>query len=329
VASRYGWHAGFGLAGIGMIFGLSLFFKYQHILGDIGLSSRPDLISKTYAGMTPFWIILMSAIGLSLIFSQTFLHPNFFISVLKYFAVAVLFIYGSIIVQSDSQNRRQLIAISIMMLMLMIFFALEMQLGSLINLFTERNVAKAFLGLSIPPGASQALNPICIIVIGLLLSLSLASNRVIDTLRILFSMIAMAACFFVLYLGCAQAGIDYQVDYFYLMTGIALMSLGEVLITPVVQSYVSLLAPPSHKGLIMGIMMLALAFSNLAGIVIAEFMSVPTTQGQVDLSVSLAVYQQGFWSIALFNLYVAAAFIPFALYLYAVLKRTTPQQKGL
>jgi POT family proton-dependent oligopeptide transporter len=65
----------------------------------------------------------------------------------------------------------------------------------------------------------------------------------------------------------------------------------------------------------MGVLMLALAFSNLAGIVISEFMSVPSTGGEVNRLESLAIYQSGFLDVAKFNLYISVIFIPFGIYI--------------
>ncbi|KJW07168.1 major Facilitator Superfamily protein [Orientia tsutsugamushi str. UT144] len=45
IAHLYSWHYGFGLAGIGMIIGLIAFIKFQHVLGDKGLSAYHMLIN--------------------------------------------------------------------------------------------------------------------------------------------------------------------------------------------------------------------------------------------------------------------------------------------
>lgn len=80
------------------------------------------------------------------------------------------------------------------------------------------------------------------------------------------------------------------------------MSLGELCIAPVVQSQATMLAPANLRGFIMGIVMLSLAFSNLAGVILSKFMSVPSVGGKVDIVESLAIYKSGFLNITFFNL---------------------------
>ena len=321
VANIFGWHYGFGLAGVGMIFGMILFIKFQNILDDIGLSPRPDLINKNFMGLKPFWLVFIGSILAAALCAEALSHGGLFVNALKYFGVLILTFYLYLVYSSEPNLRPNLYVIAIMIIFLMIFFALEMQLGSLINLFTERNIEKEIFGISVPAAVSQAINPVAVIVTGFILSIVVSMSKLLDVLRIFLSIVAMAVCFFILYAGCLSAGEDGQINYLFLVVSISLMSLGEIFIAPVVQSYVSLLAPDKYKGLIVGMMMLSLAFSNLAGIVIAEFMAVPSIGGNVDVLQSLEIYKAGFWDIAVFHIYLAVAFIPFGIYVYRVLKR--------
>lgn len=320
VAEFYGWHYGFGLAAIGMIFGLLLFIKFQYILEDVGISPRLELMDKKIIGLKPFYVVLIGGICASIFCAISLSYSQMLTDILQYFGIVVLSYYLYIAYKSDSDTRVNLLIIAIMIAILMVFFALEMQLGSLINLFTDRNIDKNIFGMNIPSSVSQAINPIGVIIIGFLVSF-ISSNKILDTFKILISIFAMALCFFILYIGCENAGANGQINYLYLVAGISMMSLGEVLIAPIVQSYVALFAPKKLKGLIMGMMMLALAFSNLAGLVISEFMSVSSAGGQIDIFESLEIYKSGFLKIAIFQLYIAIALIPFGFYIYKALKK--------
>lgn len=320
IASLYGWHYGFGLAAIGMIFGLLLFVRFQYILEGVGISPIKALDKKNLLGIPPFVIILIGGILVAALFAQGLVYSEILTDMIEFLGIATLIYYIYIGYKSDSDTRSNLFIIAIMIAILMVFFALEMQLGSLINLFTERNVDKNFLGVDIPASVSQAINPVAIIIIGFMVSF-IKANKAFDSFKIVMSIIAMAGCFFVLYLGCLNASENGQINYLYLIFGISLMSLGEIFIAPIVQSYVSLLAPNNIKGFVMGMMMLALSFSNLAGIVISEFMSVPSVEGKVDILASLEIYKSGFLKIGLFQLYVAIGLIPVGFYIYRVLKR--------
>lgn len=321
VAELYGWHAGFSLAGIGMILGIVTFIKFQHILADVGLSPRPDLMTKNFMGIKLPYIVFAASILGSLLFAEAFMHADIFVSVLEYFGVAILGVFIYIVYNTEKDLRPNMYVIAIMIILLMVFFALEMQLGCFINLFTERNVEKDIFGIFVPASVSQSLSPISIIIFGFVFSVLLNFGKSLDALRILLSIVSVSACFFIFYLGCLSAGEDGQINYLYLVMGVGVMGLGEVFIAPVVQSYVAMLAPKNFKGLIVGMMMLALAFSNLAGIVISKFMSVPSVGGKVDVLESLEIYKAGFYDIALYNIYLAIIAIPFIIYVHKVLNR--------
>lgn len=336
VAKIYGWHYGFGIAGIGMILGLSIFIKFRHILGKNGFSPRPDLMKTKILGMNLFIFILITSIAIAFVFTEGLINAetatnaisglwnkiftkqvNHF---LKYLSIIMLASYFYLLYKTKAKIFHNINIVAIMIVMLMCFFAIEMQLASLINLFTERNVSKDFLGLEIPAALSQSINPIVIVFLGFIFSI-ISSKKNFDVLKMFFSIVAMSICFFVLYYGCLTPNDQAQISYLYLFLGIGLMSLGEILLAPTVQAYVTLLSPKKFQGLIMGIMMLSLAFSNLAGIVISDFMSIPSFEGHVDNFVSLEIYRAGFKKIAIFYLYIALGFIPFGIYIHNILKK--------
>ena len=139
-----------------------------------------------------------------------------------------------------------------------------------------------------------------------------------------FGIFAMAICFGILYLGCLSADANSKVNYIYLFLGLSFMSLGELFIGPIVQSQATILAPPHLRGFVMGILMLFLAFSNLAGILIAKFISVPNVNGKINIEESLRIYQDGFYNIAIINIFFTLAFMVF----YKFLNKTTKQTYG-
>ncbi|WPX97561.1 peptide MFS transporter [Candidatus Fokinia crypta] len=318
VAQQYGWHCGFGLAGFGMFLGLITFIKFQYVLGDTGKS---PIDNTKAANILQFSGVMAFSIILSLVCATSFENSELFVNALQYFGCVLLIIFGYITYKTDTKNRENMYIIAIMIVFLMLFFALEMQLGSLINLFTERNVASTVFGIQIPAAISQAINPISVILFGLLFNTFFKMRKSLDTFRILIGIIAIAVCFFILYIGCMNADSTSRVHYIYLIVSISIMGLGEIFIAPIVQSYVSLLAPQKYKGLIMGIMLLSLAFSNLGGVIIAEFMSISNDNGLLAASNSLQIYKEGFLNIAIFNLYIAVAFIPFGLYIHRKLSQ--------
>jgi POT family proton-dependent oligopeptide transporter len=220
-------------------------------------------------------------------------------------------IFFYIIAKSGESERRGLIALVILIAFLMLFCALEMQLGSLINLFSQRNINNEIFGYSVPASLSQAINPLSIIVFGAIFARFMKFSKKNATMKFTFGIFTMAICFFVLYMGCLAANEYGKVSYIYLLVSISFMGIGELCIAPLVFEQATNLAPKHLKGLVMGMVMLSLAFANLAGIIISKFMSIPKVGGAVDSLVSLEIYREGFLNIAFFNVGLTILFLLF------------------
>lgn len=323
VAHLYGWHYGFGLAAIGMFLGLIVFIKFTRLLGNSGLSPRPDLMSKGIYGLNIYVIIMLGTLAISFLVSRMLVFSEIFSNLLAISGTAILGVFLYLILKLPAVERKNLLMLLILLFFFLFFFAFEMQLGSLINLFAKRNVVDEVFGITIPPSLSQAINPFSILVFGTIMSTYMKFDKKYRTAVFAFGIFTTAICFLILYIGCVNADINGKVNYVYLLIAISFMGLGELLIAPFIQEQASILAPKHLKGLIMGMVMLAVAFSNLAGIIIAKFMSVPTVQGEVDNFVSLAIYQQGFLHIGLLSIAFTALFM----FCYRFVYKTIMQQK--
>lgn len=311
VAQLYGWNYGFGLAGVGMVIGMITFIKFKYVLEGKSLSTRSNIIKKKVLGVKTTYVIFAGCILFARIISKVIMYSETFGNILALAGTLIFTIFAYIIFKSPAEQRRNLVALSILIAFFMLFFALEMQLGSLINLFTHRNVVDKVFDVQIPATISQAINPLSIIVLGLILGFYMRFDPKYSTAIFAFGILTIPICFFVLYIGCVHANSEGKVEYLYLLIAISFMGLGELCIAPLLHEQTTLRAPKGLKGLIMGIAMLALAFSNLGGIIIAKFMSIPSINGEVNPLQSLAIYQEGFLDIALFNLGLVALFLLF------------------
>lgn len=302
VAHFFGWHYGFGLAGIGMSMGLVTFLKFQSFLGNSGLSPCPRLMDKSILGIKTFGIVLIGSFLLSLIVAEMFIYSNFFVNILVFSGIITLGIFSYIILKSSTEQRWKLIVLFILIMFSMFFYALEMQIGSLINLFTERNVINNVLGIIIPASVSQGINPLSIVVLGFLFGAYIKFKKEYATSVFTFGLLTMAICFFVLYIGCLNANSEGKVEYLYLIIAISFMGLGELCIFPLIKEQATTLAPENLRGVVMGMVMLSLAFSNLAGIIISKFISVPSVNGKINYLESLGIYKEGFLKLGILSL---------------------------
>ena len=231
------------------------------------------------------------------------------VNLLNYAGVAACFILAYIIVKLTNEQRKKILALIILVIFTMIAMSLEMQLGSLMNLFAERNVVETILGFSVPAAVSQAINPFSVIIFGLIASSYFKFDKKYGLIKFASGLLCMALAFIVLYISCLNANSDNRVGYYYLFASISIISLSEVFIIPFIQERVCALSPNHLRGFMMGVLMLSLAFSNMAGILISKFASIPSVSGEVDNFKSLMIYKSIFLDIAKFNLGVFLIFL--------------------
>ncbi|MGL9718716.1 MAG: peptide MFS transporter [Wolbachia sp.] len=311
LAYLFGWQYGFGLAGIGMFIGLITFLKFQNFLGNSGLAPCSKLMNKNILGIKTFGIVLIGTFLLSLIVAEMFIYSELFVNILIFSGVIALGIFSYIILKSSIEQRWKLMVLFILIIFQMLFYALQMQLGSLINLFTDRNVVDNVFGIIIPASASQAINPLSIVVLGFFFGTYMKFKKEYATSMFTFGLLTMAICFFLLYIGCLNANNEGKVGYLYLIIAIPFIGLGELCIAPLVQEQATRLAPKNLRGIVMGMLMLSIAFSNLAGIVISKFVSVPSANGEINCLESLEIYKEGFLRFGISNLIISIAFLFF------------------
>ena len=311
----YGWHYGFGLAGIGMVLGLLVFLKYKHVLGDRGAAPVDEnktvnlgfdfLNMKLKHFIFTLCLIGSGVVGFMIYYSDAFTQVTTIIG----FAVIAYLLYKTYFL--NSVERKSIIFLLVLGFFFTMFLVLEMQLGALFALFTERNVDKHILGYEIPAAFSQGINPFSIILFGPAIALMFKrSGTRFSIMRYAFGLASMIACFGVLIMGCNSANANADVSFTYLFVAICIMGVGELLMVPVIDNFYTLFSPKKMRGFMMGILMLAAAFANLAGNIVAKYVSVDTAGLDLaDKFASLAIYKSGFIQIMYFNILVLAAFM--------------------
>lgn len=150
LGEEYGWHYGFGLAGVGMIVGLLVFqsgIKSQ-VFGEKGLqplSGNEQTITKS--SKKEKWVV-----GFSLLAVPFFALLVCFYQYEHYLMTALLIALGLFIIKIGSEvskAERQRLAVAVYFTLLAtLFWAIFEQAGSSITLFTDRNVNLTFLNAS-------------------------------------------------------------------------------------------------------------------------------------------------------------------------------------
>ncbi|MFW6043482.1 MAG: peptide MFS transporter [Marinilabiliaceae bacterium] len=276
----FGWHYGFGLAGIGMVAGLWVFLRGQrNISAENGAPPHPETLKKPlFAGLSKETLVYIGTIVIIPLLALLIYNYHLMDYVLTPFVIVV---FAGLLIMSfkfEKVERQRIWVILILAFFSITFWALFEQAGSSITLFTENNVNRDILGLTIPTSVFQAVNPLFIIIFApifasLWLALARRNKEPNTTIKFSLGIIQLGIGFGIFVLGAGFAGDSGLVPVIFLLFGYLLHTTGELCISPVGLSMVSRLAPARLVAMVMGAWFLSFAMAQHLGGSIAQLTS--------------------------------------------------------
>ena len=277
LGETYGWHYGFGAAGVGMLAGLLFFWQGSRtgVFMDKGLQPE-EWRDKKVAGTNVVNLIYVAAFLLVPIasilvrFNDLEVVGSDLMSVLLFTVLGAILLYlGFIIISSDKVTGQRLIVVIVLTLFITVFWSFFEQAGSSLTLFAERNVNLTFLNAS----QTNAINPGYIMILAIPFSLLwtfLDTKRLNPSTPVKFALGILQLGLGFLVFAYAATAMDStgRVPFFYLAFGYFLITTGEMFISPIGLSKVTELSPAKITALMMGVYFLSSAFAHhIAGII--------------------------------------------------------------
>ncbi|UXP31663.1 oligopeptide:H+ symporter [Reichenbachiella agarivorans] len=319
----YGWHYGFGAAGIGMLAGVIVFYSgiKGGIFGVHGHAPNEDQLEVKISGLKiKNWVPLIAFalvpfIALIMYYGELYLpivgKVNYEGQVVEYAFYLILIVILGVIVRtmtSASKVERQQLLVIVLLTMFMTMFWGGYELsGSTLTLFALRNVE--MIGIN----ASQAnsITGLYIIMMAVLFSwiwvkLSAVKANPYTPFKFAFGLLLLGAGFAVFAWSGSFANDAGKVPMLFLMLGYLMFSTGELFMSPVGLSKVTELSPKKVVGFMMGVWFLSSAFAFRIVGAVGKLLAVGGSADEINAQASLAVYTEGFESIAFVVLSCAA-----------------------
>lgn len=310
VGETYGWHYGFGIAGIGMLAGLFIFLKFGHIIdyhesidketGEKKLEYRPlgevpnkeNLSQKILGFSKEIWIYTLCVVS---VLGIAFLVKNYELITYVIFplSLGILGVIFIIALRSPKIERDRLFVILILLLFTTLFFSFFEQAGSSLTLFASENVNRNFLGSVIPASLFQSVNPMFILIFASPLSIlwmQLAQRQKEPSTPFKFALGILLLSLGFLILGVAPQFISMQtivegdsvmkivaVPAIFLVFSYLFQTLGELCLSPIGLSMVTRLAPAKIVGMVLGAWYLSSSLAFQVGGLIANLTTDETT----------------------------------------------------
>lgn len=297
LGETFGWKYGFGAAGIGMLAGLIVFVWGKPLLNGAGESPDPVLLAKKqFAGLSTEWVIyLATLLGVGIVWylisNKGLVEPLLYFAM---FAVYAFIVYKAVAtLQRHARNR--ILAALFLISIQVLFWALFEQAGSSLNLYTDREVDRTFLGGEVVASVFQSLNAMYIIVLGPLFAALWVwlGKRGLDPsapAKFGLGVMQLGLGFLVLVWGAKAAGANLTPVVFIFLIYL-LHTTGELCLSPVGLSAMTRLSVPKMVGLVMGAWFLASGAGNFAA---AQIAKLTAAEGGGEDQV-LAVYSNVGW----------------------------------
>ncbi len=267
----FGWHWGFGAAGVGMIAGLIAYqiWKDKYLPG-IGLAPTREVIEARRAaakasgsGQMEWWhgpagaaaglAFLLLTAGWSLMGGA--------------FAITIGASFGVALLGSRGDDLKRVTALIIVVFFVAFFWLAFEQAGSSMNIFADRHVDRTIGNFEIPTGWFQSVNSFFILLFAPVFAaiwqmLQKRGKEPSTAMKMVLGLALLGVGFLWLVIGGAGADGGVKVTPALLVLAYLFHTWGELCLSPVGLSYVTKVAPVRFASLMMGAWFLASAAAN-------------------------------------------------------------------
>lgn len=273
VAARHGWHVGFALAGVGMLFGLAVVVRGRRWLipaADEHARRITAPLDRRRALGLGLGITALVPLCALLLWRDALGHL-----VLEAVCVGVVVVLLVLAMREQGPARARVLGLLILMVFHTAYWAAFEQVGSTFPVLAERSVDRVIAGVEIPATSLVAVNAALVIVLAPLVSAlwrALAARELEPSTPTKFALGLglLGLGFFVFALGIEWGLASGQVGLAPLLACYLLITLGELCLSPVGLALVGELAPKRAASFCMGAWFMTYAAAHLVSGWIAE-----------------------------------------------------------
>jgi POT family proton-dependent oligopeptide transporter len=271
------WHLGFAAAGVGMTLGVIQYVLGSRNLGDAGLLPAPGTPEQRATWRRQAQLGVAVILGLVVIVGgggYSGLLPVTPTQVADGAGVFLLLLivgfFGWLYTSSEwtPDERKRLYVIGVLFLAASLFWSVFEQAGSTLNLFADRNTHNNFLGFDFPSSWFQSMNSMFLIIFApvmawLWVKMAAKGTEPSAPAKFAWGLVLVGLGFAILIPPAQASGV--LASPFWLTATYFLHTIGELLLSPVGLSAMTVLAPARIGGLMMGVWFLATSVGNFIG----------------------------------------------------------------
>ena len=289
MSENWGWHYGFGAAGIGMLIGLIFFWRgiQDGVFNNNGNQPEEYKEKKMYGLRTDYFFYLVAIFLVPIsaflvrynafeVIGQLHLHSSILIALL----IIILGIIAKNMISLTKKDNLRLLTVLVLTLFITVFWSFFELAGTAITLFAERNVNLVLLNAS----QTNAINPGYIMFLAIPFSLmwvglAKAQKNPITPIKFALGILQLGLGFLVFAMSAQYMDAAGKTPFIFLMVGYFLMTTGELFISPIGLSKVTELSPKKMTAFMMGVYFMSSSFAHY----ISKFIANATITGSEEV----------------------------------------------
>jgi POT family proton-dependent oligopeptide transporter len=272
-AARFGWHWGFALPTLGMLFGVLQFLFTRHNLTE-GTSNTPAECSLR-RWLPVIGVVLAVSITAALAMTGEIRIDAPAVAFVSSWLIGLLaagyFVYLLFFATLSRTERNRVYVMIVLFIGGTMYYAGQEQTATSLTLFAERYTDRNLFGWQMPAGVFQSVSSIYILLLAPLFSalwigLERRGRDLLIPVKFALGLVLMGAGFLVMYVASTYVLGGHKVLPTWLLLCYGVQMCGDLCLGPVGLSSMTKLASPRFVGQVMGIWFLSLSLGNdLAG----------------------------------------------------------------
>jgi POT family proton-dependent oligopeptide transporter len=296
----FGWRMSFAVASVGLVIALMIF--------TAGIKHMKDNASHLAIAARFKWqwlvYVLMAVIGISFLLKLDTLTDWLLPAV----GIVLIVFLTRLTLKQQGEDRKKIVVLNTLILSSIVFWMIYWQMFFSANLFIDRLVDKTIFGFPITTTVFYASESIFIILLGPLFALlwQVLANKQKNpssVSKFIAGIFLVGVGFLLLGSSTFYPMSNNLINPFWVFASYFFITVGELLLSPIGLSAVTMLSPPRLVGMMMGVWFVATGFGGIFAGMIAKLASVPDTA--VTVAEKLSIYQSAFFDYAYLAFFVA------------------------
>ncbi len=269
VVAEWGWHAGFGMAGIAMLLGLIVYIGGQKYLTEVGNKPTAETKKDDVSIGALYGKLLKSPLhlGIFIVLLALSIYAGFTFEGVDHWGYGALFIFLSFVVgmmmmvykELESQIAKdRFIVLLLSFLIVIVFWGAFEQAGGLMSIYTEQKTDRILFGWTVPTPMFQGLNAgfitlLAVSVAGFWAKRKLKGKEASSIFKMAMGTIIMGLGFIFMVAAVKDYESNGSSNMIWLVLAYLFHTIGELSSSPVSLSFITKLAPLRYASLMMGL----------------------------------------------------------------------------